>query len=103
MSELGIANVVARSAFVNQVDEVACNGCEICLDYCQFEALSMDGIAQVNETRCVGCGVCVLSCPNEAMLLVRRPAEEVLPTPETAMDWGVQRAAARGLNLEDIR
>lgn len=98
MSELGIADVIAHSAFINTVDETSCNGCEICLDYCQFDAISMDGVARVNRTRCVGCGVCVLSCPNEAMVLIRRPVEEVLPIPETQMDWGRQRAVERRIN-----
>ena len=44
MAEVGIANVVARSSFVNQVDEMECNGCETCLDYCQFDALAMQAV-----------------------------------------------------------
>ena len=47
LSELGMANVVARSAFVNQVDEDACQGCESCLPRCQFGALAMDMVVHV--------------------------------------------------------
>ncbi len=97
VASLGIANVVARSAFVNTVDEALCNACENCLGYCQFDALTMEIVVQVNSARCVGCGVCVPACPSEALVLVRRPEEEILPIPETLADWGNKRASARGL------
>ena len=98
MAELGIANVVASSPFVNQVQDVLCTGCEACIDACQFEALSMDGpLAVVDRERCVGCGVCVLRCSTEALVLARRPEHEVKPVPRTSADWGMQRLAARGL------
>lgn len=98
MAELGIANVVASSAFVNQVDEILCSGCENCIQSCQFNALSMDGpLAKVNTVRCTGCGVCVITCSAGALGLVRRPEEEVKPVPQTLADWGAQRIAERGL------
>ncbi len=43
MVDLGLANVIARSAFVNQVDEDVCIGCGACVEKCQFGALSVDG------------------------------------------------------------
>jgi Pyruvate/2-oxoacid:ferredoxin oxidoreductase delta subunit len=104
MAELGIANVVARSSYLNQVDGMLCNGCEICLDYCQFGALAVgdDGIASVNAVRCVGCGVCVLQCPNEALGMVLRPEEELVLPPETIKEWGAKRAAERGIDLANV-
>jgi electron transport complex protein RnfB len=102
ISELGIANAVAHSAFVNTVDEELCMACEDCLDYCQFEALSMDFTAQVDQLRCVGCGVCVQACPEDALILVRRPENEITPVPSSKVDWLQQRAAARHLNLEEV-
>ncbi len=98
MAELGIANVVAKSAFVNQVDEILCNGCEDCIQSCQFDALTMeDMLAKVNTIRCVGCGVCVIACSTGALGLVRRPEEEVLQIPATPADWRTHRAVERGL------
>jgi electron transport complex protein RnfB len=98
MAELGIANVVASSAFVNQVDEFICNGCQDCIKTCQFKALSMDDtMAKVDAIRCVGCGVCVLACSTGALGLVRRPEAEVKLIPQTHTEWGAQRAAERGL------
>lgn len=98
MAELGIANVVASSPFVNQVQEVLCTGCEACIGACQFNALAMDGaLAVVDCERCVGCGVCVLTCAAQALVLMRRPEDEVKPVPRTRADWNVQRSAARGI------
>jgi Na+-translocating ferredoxin:NAD+ oxidoreductase subunit B len=104
LSELGMANVVARSAFVNRVDEDACQGCESCLPRCQFGALSMDGggrvgVVYVDAARCVGCGACVVVCPEHALSLVRRPEDEVLPVPADEQEWQAERAEARGLDL----
>ena len=98
IADLGIANAVARSAFVNQVDETLCLGCLDCIDWCQFSALSFeDNITHVDQGRCVGCGVCVPTCPEGALGLVRRPEEEILAIPPTPSDWGLQRLATRHL------
>lgn len=97
MAELGIANVVARSSFVNQVDEAICSGCEDCIKSCQFDAISMENLlAAVDTVRCVGCGVCVLACSTGALRLARRPEEEVLQVPVNHAEWNTQRGAARG-------
>lgn len=102
MAEMGVANVVAHSPFVSTVDENLCTNCEICSDYCQFEAITYQEIAVVDRNRCVGCGQCALHCPDEAMTLERRPSEEVLPVPETLSEWRMHRAAARGINMDDV-
>jgi Na+-translocating ferredoxin:NAD+ oxidoreductase subunit B len=99
MSELGMANVMARSAFVNQVDETLCSTCGACIEQCQFAALSLADTAQVDAVRCVGCGVCVLACPEDALALVRRPEAEVLPPPANEREWMAARAATRGLDI----
>jgi electron transport complex protein RnfB len=101
--ELGRSNVVARSPFVSQPDAERCTGCETCLEHCQFGALSLaDGTAHVDPWRCVGCGLCVLNCPDGALSLSRRPADEIKRVPATRLDWAVERAAARGLNLDEV-
>ena len=105
MADLGMANVVARSAFVNTVDPEVCVGCESCISYCQFDALSLepqDPYVQISEARCVGCGVCVPVCPDEALTLVRRPEDEILLIPVTHDDWLRERANARGIDLEEV-
>ena len=103
MAELGLANVVAQSAFVNQVDADLCQGCLSCLEGCQFNALQMgDLVMTVSTTRCVGCGVCIPLCPEEALTLVRRPPEEILPVPQSESDWRAARAQARRIDLSQV-
>jgi electron transport complex protein RnfB len=102
IAELGIANAVARSHFVNQVEESLCLACGDCLDFCQFDALTMDEVCHVSEVKCVGCGVCVSTCPEGALGLVRRPIEETRPIPRTMTDWMASRARERRLDLSEI-
>ncbi len=103
VAELGIANVVARSAFVSVVDETRCLGCEDCVSACQFDALVLaEGIIQVDRRRCVGCGQCVLNCTQEALSLARRPEDEIKPVPATMHDWRRERALNRGRDLGEV-
>jgi electron transport complex protein RnfB len=102
IADLGIANVVARSPFFSQVDESSCVGCGACVTQCMFGALSVEMVAQVDPVRCVGCGVCVQACPQEALRLARRSEGEIAPTPVSAEEWQVERAAQRGLDLNAV-
>jgi electron transport complex protein RnfB len=102
IAEQGIADVIAKSAFVNQVDESLCLACGDCIDYCQFDALSLNEFAEVNRQRCVGCGICVLKCPESALGLVLRPQAEVPLPPLDEEDWMARRATARGMDLTQV-
>ena len=103
LADLGMANVIATSAFLCEVDEDKCIACGECAERCSFDALTVDLTAQVDVIRCAGCGVCVLACPQEALSLFRRPEAEVLAPPATEEDWRTARAAARGVDLERVR
>lgn len=102
MADLGIANVTARSAFVLQVDEDLCQGCEDCVESCQFEAIEVKFVSRVDKNRCVGCGACVTVCPENALTLIRRPEEEIKPLNETEMDWMEAGAIARGKDIKVV-
>jgi ferredoxin len=103
MAELGLANVVARSAFLSQVDADLCQACQTCLPACQFDALTLgDLVMTVSSRRCVGCGACVSVCPEAAMSLVRRPESEILPVPPSESDWRLARARSRHLDLSEV-
>jgi ferredoxin len=68
--------MLASSGYVSHVDADLCVGCGVCVDFCQFGALSVeDGAAVVDAAACMGCGVCVSQCAQGALALVRDPAK----------------------------
>jgi ferredoxin len=83
---------VARSDFFVVVDEELCTACGDCLERCQFDALNVDGIiCEVDKIKCVGCGLCVSICPEEALVLIRRPDDEIQIPPASPKEWGEVR------------
>jgi len=74
-----------KSRFEARVDWDLCNGCQDCLERCQFDAIEMvnpEGSkkfkAIVDPEKCWGCGVCVLTCaPNALSMTVVRPPEHI--------------------------
>ena len=67
--------IIAPSGYVSEIGE-DCNGCGQCIDFCQFEALTLkDERAEVIYDKCMGCGVCVTKCPIDAISLKRDPAK----------------------------
>ena len=102
IKEFGIANVVARSPYYSVVDADTCTSCELCLEACQFDALTHDTIAVIDDTRCVGCGLCVLACPDQALSLSRRPESEIPGVPVDKTAWRQERAVNLGIDLRDI-
>jgi ferredoxin len=64
--------MLASSGFRCQVEELLCIGCEVCSEYCQFDALEVEnGYCRVDDQVCMGCGVCVDKCDQGALTLVR--------------------------------
>ena len=67
--------IIAPSGYVSEIGE-DCNGCGQCIDFCQFEALTLkDERAEVIYDKCMGCGVCETKCPIDAISLKRDPAK----------------------------
>ena len=68
--------MLASSGYISQVDADLCIGCSICVEFCQFGAISLnDGFAAVDAAQCMGCGVCVSKCEQGALSLVREPSK----------------------------
>jgi hypothetical protein len=44
----------------------------------------------------------VQACSEQALILVRRPDEEIKPVPASNTDWGMQRAEDRGIDLSGL-
>ncbi len=54
-----------------------CTGCEVCIDKCPFNALSMEnGKAVVDHDTCTMCGVCVKACEFDAIELEKDDEKE---------------------------
>ena len=83
------------------VDEDLCVGCEVCLDRCQMDAITMgeDGTALVNLDRCIGCGLCVTTCDVEAMTLEPKSPGDRREPPAKAQLTLMELAQKRGKSL----
>jgi MinD superfamily P-loop ATPase len=56
------------SIAVPVIDKVVCDGCDECVEFCQFNALaSFCGAPLVFPELCHGCGGCTLVCPRNAI------------------------------------
>jgi dihydroorotate dehydrogenase (fumarate)/dihydropyrimidine dehydrogenase (NAD+) subunit PreA len=58
-----------KGSIWSEVDEAKCTGCQLCQNWCFYEAISYtdEGIARVDREACDGCGSCVALCPAEAI------------------------------------
>jgi formate hydrogenlyase subunit 6/NADH:ubiquinone oxidoreductase subunit I len=87
------------SNYQSAINGENCNGCEICLERCQMEAIAMnkDGVAEINLDRCIGCGLCVTICPSEAISLIPKPDANRRIPPTTGSEQMMQIAKKRGV------
>lgn len=68
---------MARAEYVARVEEKLCEGCGLCAEHCQFEAIknrheSGGDIAVIDPYRCFGCGLCRNHCNTGAISLALR-------------------------------
>jgi heterodisulfide reductase subunit A len=58
----------SASPKIATVSPERCTRCEICIQKCPVEALSLvNSTIQIHPISCVGCGICVVECPHEAI------------------------------------
>lgn len=67
---------MVNSSFFARVCEDDCTGCEMCVERCPMNAISVDEIARVDTDRCIGCGVCAITCPVEAIKVYRKEKDK---------------------------
>lgn len=61
------------SNFYAEVDSSLCTGCEVCINRCLMDAISLiEDKSLVNRDRCIGCGLCISTCPVEAITLKKK-------------------------------
>ncbi|MFW9924413.1 MAG: 4Fe-4S binding protein, partial [Candidatus Thorarchaeota archaeon] len=62
-------------------DKDKCLGCQVCMDYCPLDALSLsnEGVININQERCCGCGQCSYHCPEGAIQMQSLEREVFLP------------------------
>ncbi|MHB1128377.1 MAG: 4Fe-4S dicluster domain-containing protein [Bacillota bacterium] len=64
--------MLAKSRYLAEIDQDACNGCQNCVDRCNFDAIEMvkqgkKYKAVVDQEKCFGCAVCALKCDTGAL------------------------------------
>ena len=72
--------IMFHSEYVAEVNSSLCNGCRLCMKYCQFGAMSYSAaeeITRVDPRRCYGCGICRAGCENEAIMLKNRKSSPI--------------------------
>ena len=60
---------IAGGGYVAEIDKEKCEGCQLCIQACYFNAISYNeelGVAEVNPILCKGCGICAVICPSGA-------------------------------------
>lgn len=94
---------IVSSAYRVSVDQESCDGCGVCLERCQMEALRLEGDRiSADLGRCIGCGLCVTTCPTGSLVLERKPPAEQPEVPETMLKTYLKLARARG-KLKPVR
>jgi Na+-translocating ferredoxin:NAD+ oxidoreductase RNF subunit RnfB len=102
VKEFGAVAAMAKSNFIALIDPDTCNSCGVCAEErCPIDAIAEeDGDYQVLPAVCIGCGVCTVACPEDAIALIRKPESDQDQPPDTIIQWYVQRAANRGIQLK---
>jgi len=88
---------LVSSPFVAAADPATCQGCGVCLDRCQMDALRLeDDRVVLNADRCIGCGLCVSTCPSGALQLARKPETAQPYVPQGGVESAIRLGRSRG-------
>ena len=83
--------------FVAKNNSNTCEGCGVCVDRCQMEALRLeDDVAVLDVDRCIGCGLCVSTCPTDSFTLMRKPERDQARVPKNMIEAYIRTGKERG-------
>jgi len=83
------------------VHEEQCDGCELCIESCPLDAISVSAeVAEINEALCLGCGSCIASCPRDALDLHLYTNKQLLEEIKNALE-GKKEGESRVLVFAD--
>ncbi|MFC2168015.1 4Fe-4S binding protein [Acidobacteriota bacterium] len=87
---------LVSSAFTVQYDPASCSNCQVCVERCQMDAISVsEDSVEYDLDRCIGCGLCVSTCPTDSVTLVRKQSSEQPRVPKTFMETYIRLLRAR--------
>jgi MinD superfamily P-loop ATPase len=73
---------------IPQVDMDKCDGCRLCSEFCQFNALAVfPGQTLVFPELCHSCGGCRLVCPKHAIMEIDRPIGKIVFGSSRGINW----------------
>jgi len=88
---------LVSTPFFAVTNSETCEGCGVCEDRCQMEAVQLkDEKAFVDTDRCIGCGLCVSTCPTDSMTLARKPEYDQPDVPRDLIKASIELGRARG-------
>lgn len=84
------------SSYRAEVDPESCCACEICIPYCQMDAITVGDAARIDPKRCIGCGLCVSACQFGAIRLLEKDAAGKWVPPANIVETYINIACERG-------
>ncbi len=97
---------LVSAPFVASYNPDTCEGCGVCEDRCQMEAISMEeGKVLLDIDRCIGCGLCVSTCPTDSLTLMRKIESKQPKVPKNIIEASIKLGRERipkTLSLDDL-
>ena len=88
--------LAVHTNYYAEVIEADCTACEICVERCQMDAITVAEVAAVNRDRCIGCGLCIGTCPTDALILKQKTNEDQYIPPANTVEAYINMASERG-------
>lgn len=90
--------LVFNSGFEPKFDPELCIACEVCLERCPPEALTMgdNAVPVVDLDLCFGCAVCATGCSEDAIVMEAKPGYPVPPKDLKELAGAIKASYKRG-------